>query len=175
MSAQQVGVPSTKRRAFVACVRNHPSAEERLIRWKARLANMRVQLVTLGELISREGSYLSNRKQGIFSFEDPILSLTRGHNLGEKPRPSGYQHHPSDESSLEDAQELHLADFTKIATGLEDYVFLPTLNRSAIATLLVDSTLSGMMRAVVTCLLITGVLPKAPTIPLDWEQGGFVM
>ena len=30
MSAQQVGLPSTKRRPFVACVRNHPSAEERL-------------------------------------------------------------------------------------------------------------------------------------------------
>ena len=26
------------------------------------------------------------------------------------------------------------------------------------------------MRAVVTCLLATGVLPKAPTIPPDWEQ-----
>ena len=28
------------------------------------------------------------------------------------------------------------------------------------------------MRAVVTCLLATGVLPKAPTIPPDWEQEG---
>ena len=50
-STQQVGVPSTKRRTFVACVRNHPSAEERLIRWRARLTNMRVQPVTLGEFI----------------------------------------------------------------------------------------------------------------------------
>ena len=28
------------------------------------------------------------------------------------------------------------------------------------------------MRAVVTCLLATGVLPKAPAIPPDWEQEG---
>ena len=53
MSAQQVGAPSTKR-TFVACVRNHPSAEERLIRWKARRTAMRVQLVTLGEFVGRE-------------------------------------------------------------------------------------------------------------------------
>ena len=32
MLAQQVGVPSTKRKTFVACVRNHPSAEEHLTR-----------------------------------------------------------------------------------------------------------------------------------------------
>ena len=30
----------------------------------------------------------------------------------------------------------------------------------------------GMMRAVVTCLLTIGVLPKYPTIPRDWEQEG---
>ena len=109
---------------------------------------MKVPPVTLGAFIGREGSYLLNRKQGehrIFSFEDPILSLTRGHILGENPPSSEYQPHPSDVSSLEDVQELHLADFAKIATGLEGYIFQPTLNRSAIATLLVDSTPGGMI------------------------------
>ena len=28
------------------------------------------------------------------------------------------------------------------------------------------------MRAVVACFLATGILPKAPTFPLDWEQEG---
>ena len=138
MPAQQVGVPSTKRRIFVAFVRNHPSTEDRLIRWKGRLTNMRVQLVTLGGFIGREGSYLLNRKQGerrIFSFEDPILLLTRGHILGEKPPPNGYQSHPSNESSLEDAPEFYFVSFTKITTGLEGYVSPPTFSRSAIATL----------------------------------------
>ena len=106
------------------------------------------------------------------SFEEPILSLTRNHILGEKPPSNGYLSHPSDVSSLEDAQELYLTDFAKIVTGFEGYLFRPTLNRSAIANLLVDSTPGGMMRAVVTCLLATGVLPKAPTIPPDWEQEG---
>ena len=36
MSTRQVEVPSTKRKLFVACVRNHPSAEERLTWWRAR-------------------------------------------------------------------------------------------------------------------------------------------
>ena len=168
-------VPSPKRRTSVACVRSHPSAEERLIRWNDRLTDMRVQPVTLGEFIGREGSYFLNRKQGeerIFSFEDPILSLTQGHILGENPPSSGYQPHPSNVRSLEDAQELHLTDFVKIATGLEGYIFPPTLNRSAIATLLVVFTPSRMMQAVVACLLATGVLPNAPTFPPDWEQEG---
>ena len=128
MSAQQVGVPSTKRRTFVACVRNHPSVEERLIRWKASLTNMRRQPETLGEFIGLEGSYFLNRKQDeqrIFLFKDPILSLTRGHLLEEKPPPSEYQPHPFYVSSLEDAQEFHLADLTEIATVLEGYVFPP--------------------------------------------------
>ena len=46
MSAQQVGVPSTERNTFVACVGNHPSAEERLTRWRARPTDMRAQPVS---------------------------------------------------------------------------------------------------------------------------------
>ena len=144
---------------------------KRRIRWKDRLTIMMVQPVTLGEFIGREGLYFLNRKQGkqrVFSFKDLVLSLTRGHILGEKPPPNGYQSHPFDERSLEDAQELPLANFAKITTGLEGYGFPPTLNRSAIATLLVDSTPGGMMRAVVSCLLAAGVL----LIP-NWDQKGF--
>ena len=143
MSAQQVGVPSTKSKTFITYFRNHPNAEKRLTWWKARLTDIRVRPVTLGEFIGREGSYFLSRKKGeqkIFSFEDLIMSLTRGHILGEKPPPSGYQPRPSDVGSLEDAQEPHLKDFAKIATGCEDYIFSPTLSRSAIAALLIDST-----------------------------------
>ena len=69
----------------------------------------------------------------------------------------------------EDAEELYL-DFAKIATGLEGYVFPPTLIRSAIATILVDYIPGGMIRAVLISFLAMGVLPKAPTIPPDLEQ-----
>ena len=55
LSAQQVGVLSTKRKMFVACVRNHPSAEERLARWKARLTDMRVRPVRLILLKQEKG------------------------------------------------------------------------------------------------------------------------
>ena len=93
MSAQQIGVPSTKRKTSVACVQNHLRAEERLIRLKARLTNMTVQPVTLVEFIDRGGSCFLNMKQGeqrIFSFEDAILRLTQDHILVEKPPSSGY-------------------------------------------------------------------------------------
>ena len=173
--AQQVRVPSTKRRTFVPCVQNHPSTEERLIRLKSRLIDMRVQPVTLDDFIGREGSYFVNRKQGeqkIFSFEDyPTLSMTRDHILGEKPPLGGYQPHPPDASSLEDAQEFNIADFIKIATGFEGYIFPLTLAGAPLPPSS-STTPGGMMRAVVTCLLAMGVLPKAPTIPPDWEQEG---
>ena len=59
---------------------------------RPHLTNMKVQPVTLGEVIDRKGSYFSNRKQGeqrIFTFEDPILSLTRATSLIEKTTSSG--------------------------------------------------------------------------------------
>ena len=84
------------------------------------------------------------------------MSLTRGHILGETPPSSGHQPRLSYVSSLEDAQELYLADFAKIATGLEGYIFPHTLNRSAISTLLVDSTPGGMAP--------TGDMPPPPRV-----------
>ena len=104
--------------------------------------------------------------------ENPILSFTRGYIFGEKPSPGGYQTHPSDEGSLEDAQELHFEDFDKVATRLEGYVYPPTHNRSTITTIFVDSTSGGIMRSVVTRLLATGVLPKTSTTPPDLEEEG---
>ena len=65
----------------------------------------------------------------------------------------GYTLHPSDEGSLQDAQELHITDFAKIATGIDNYKIPPTLCRSAMATILVDSAPSDMLRAVLTNIL----------------------
>ena len=113
-----------------------------------------------------------SRKKGeqrIFLSEEPILSLTRGHILGEKTS-SGYQPHPSDVSSLEDAQELHLTDFAKIATGFERLHRLnhiqserhchPPRRLHPGQDDTSGSNLSPCHRR----------LPKAPTVPPDWEQ-----
>ena len=54
--------PLHQEETYIACVRNHPSAEERLIRRKARLTNMRLQPVMLGEFVGHEGPYCLNRK-----------------------------------------------------------------------------------------------------------------
>ena len=112
-------------------------------------------------------------EQAIFSFEGLILSLTCGHILGAKPSPSGYTPHSSDEGSLEEAQELHLADFAKVATGMDDYVFPPTLSKNAIATILVDSVPAGMMKFAVTRLVATGIVVRQmPSSTQDEELVG---
>ena len=157
------------------CVRWNASHRELKLPEFARFALI---TVAMGEFTGREGSYFLNRKQGeqrTFSFEHPTLALTRDHALLEKPPLSRCQPHPFDESSLENAKEIHLTGFAKIATGLEGYVLPPTLNRSAIAALLVDSTPGGMMRAVVTCLFVTGVLPNASPTSTGLGTGGIVL
>ena len=98
---------------------------------------------------------------------------TRIHVLGEKPPSNGCRPYLSDKNLLENAQELRLADFAEIATSLNDYLFPPPLSRSAIPTILVDSTPAGIMIAAVTSLLATAILPnKASTNPLDGEPEG---
>ena len=59
-----------------------------------------------------------------------------------------------------------------VPTGFEDYIFPTTLYRSTIVTFLVNSTPGWMIRAVVTYLLATELLPRAPTISPDGKQEG---
>ena len=72
MSAQQVGGPSIKRKTFVACVGNHPSGEERLTRWKARLIDMRAQPVSrLGSKTTSSNPHLIGAPLSPFSSTPP--------------------------------------------------------------------------------------------------------
>ena len=64
LSAQQVGVSSTKKRTYIAGARYVPDAEERLVRWEARLNKAKAQSERLRELIGREGSYVLSRGRG---------------------------------------------------------------------------------------------------------------
>ena len=85
MSRDQVGVLYTKRRTYIACARDVPDAEERLARWEVRLNKAKAQPEKLEDFIGRERFYVLSRRHGDqanFSFERPILSLTRGHILG---------------------------------------------------------------------------------------------
>ena len=63
-------VPSTKRKTFVACVGNHPSAEERLTRWRARLTDIRAQSV------SRLGSKTTSPHPHLIGLPLPPFSST---------------------------------------------------------------------------------------------------
>ena len=70
MSAQQVGVPSTKRKTIVACFRNHPSAVQRITRWRAKLTDMRAQPV------SRLGSKIISSHPHLIGVPLPRFSFT---------------------------------------------------------------------------------------------------
>ena len=96
----------------------------------------------LEEFVDRVGSSVLSKKQGkqrIVSFERLTL-LIQGHILEENHyNRSVYKTHPCDKGSLEDTQNLHVADFAKLTTGIERYSFQPTLHHSANATILVDT------------------------------------
>ena len=92
---------------------------------------------TLGEFLGRNGTcYLrqTQREESIFSFDGPLLSLTRQRVM------------------------LHLADFAKVVTGHEKITFPSTITRSAAATTLTDFAAAPMPRTVlvnfaVSCML----------------------
>ena len=72
MSAQQARVLSTKRKTFVACTRNHPSAEERPTRWRARPTDMRAQPVSqLGSKTTSSHPHLTGAPLPPFSSTPP--------------------------------------------------------------------------------------------------------
>ena len=99
----------------------------------------------LEEFVDREGSSLLSKKQGkqrIVSFERPIL-LIQSHILEENHYRSIYKTHPCDKASLEDAKSLDGADLAKLTTGIEGYSYQSTLNQSANATILVNTTPQG--------------------------------
>ena len=65
-------VPSTKRKTFVACVGNHPSEEERLPRWRARLTDMRAQSISrLGSKTTSSHPHLIGAPLSPFSSTPP--------------------------------------------------------------------------------------------------------
>ena len=126
-----------------------------MLRWKTRLERQEKKQIGLGEYLGREGVYFLHRAQGeqaIFSFYNPIVSLSRGHISGEKPA-GLYKYHPADEGTFEEAQEVDLSDFVKIPTGEEDVLLPATVSRGAAASILADSTPTKMMKAVLDSLL----------------------
>lgn len=92
----------------------------------------------------------------MFSFNEPIVSLSRRHIRGEN-KPNLHKPHPVDEGTLEVAQEPDLSEFTEIATGVERFSLPVTVSREAAASILVDSTPTYMMKAVLVNLLDAGI------------------
>lgn len=163
LQALQLGVPSKRRRTFVAMVarKDFPDASRKLLSWKAFVQKTRVFDAALGNFLDGRGTYYLDRKVGercIFSFEDPVLAISRAHIMGIKPLAGGYQRHKADAGDLEQAGELSLRDFKKIQTEDEDYLIPPTVSRGAAADILSVFSLPSMMREVLIGLKMQGFL-----------------
>ena len=154
VSALRVGVPCNRKMTYITCARRTPRSKEKLLRRITTLEWQEKKQRSLGEYLGREGVYFLHRAQGeqaIFSFNNPIVSLSRGPTSGEKPA-GLYNPHPADEGTFDEAQELDLLDFVKIATRKEGFLLPATVSRAA-ASILADSTPTKMMKAVLVSLL----------------------
>ena len=139
----------------IKCARRTPRSKEKLLRWKTKLEGQEKKQRKLGEYLRREKVYFLHRTQGeqaIFSFNNPIVFLSRRHITGEE-NAGLYKPHPADEGTFEGAQELDLSDFVKIATGEEDLLLPATVSRGAAASILADSMPTKNMKTVLVIFL----------------------
>ena len=108
LAASSVGVPLGKRKAFAVGIRRgKPGGEgERFSEWRRDLERRDSRKTSLGGFLSRRGTYFLKRGMGereIFSFDDPIISITRAHVMGEKPFRTTYRPHPLDAGEIDQA------------------------------------------------------------------------
>ena len=111
VSALQLRVPYNRKRTYITCARRTPRSKDNLLRLKTKLEGQEKKQRSLGEQLGRKGGYFLHRAQGnqaIFSFNNSIVSLSRGHLSGEKPA-GLYKPHPVDEGTFEEAQDLDLS------------------------------------------------------------------
>ena len=163
LKASSVGVPSGKKRAFVAATATAgtPRAKEKLVAWIRGVERVAGPTTSLGGFLGRSGTYFLKRRAGeraVFSFEDHILSTTRAHILGQKPPVGTYQPHATDSGGIEAAEELALEDFAQVVTGQEGYTIPPTVSRRAAATVIANFTIPSMVMEVLGGLAIQGLL-----------------
>lgn len=77
-------------------------------------------------------SALGNFLERKFSFETPVLAISRAHIMGEKPSKEKYQVHKADSGTLQ-AGELSLDNLKTIQTMDKNYNIPLTVGRGAAA------------------------------------------
>ena len=80
----------------------------------------------------------------IFSFDDPMVYITRAHVMGEKLLRGTYRPHPLDAGEIDQAGELSFEKYTRLTTGRADYRIPPTISRGVAAAILADFAFSPM-------------------------------
>ena len=123
---------------------------------KVRL-RVRISRGILGE----EGNLLPQARrgrEGVFSFDDPIISISRTHTMGKKPPEGTYRPRPLGAGDIDQADGLTFAEHQKIGTGRADPWFLPTISRGAAAAISADFELLPMAREALSGLRAKGLL-----------------
>ena len=160
--ACQVEIPWRRKRTFVVGIKGGLAMKGKLAAWKRRLEKVKQPVQELGGILRQRGAYFLKRGSGeraIYSFNEPIISLNRAHIMGGKPT-EGYIAHQADAARLEEVEELHFNDYTKITPGQEHYVMPQTVSKSAAASVIADFTPPPMLRAVLVGLAVQGLLGK---------------
>lgn len=67
---------------------------------------------TVGDFLGREG---------VFSFAEPTITISRSHIFGRRPAEGTYTQHSADAGSLSQAVDLTLEDFVRLTTALDDF------------------------------------------------------
>ena len=73
-------------------------------KWRRDIERSDQRRTSLGGFLSRKGTYFLKRgmgERGIFSFDDPIMSISRAHAMGEIPLRGKYRLHPLDTGEID--------------------------------------------------------------------------
>ena len=110
----------------------------------------------------------------IFSFDDPMVYITRAHVMGEKLLRGTYRPDALDAGEIDEAGELSFVEYKKLSTGRADYRIPPTVSRGAASVILADVALPPMAREALSGLWAKGLLANGTkggnsTDPDGWK------
>ena len=130
---------------------------------------------SVGAFLGRAGTFFLKRGRDvkeIFSFSEPMVTITQEHIMARKPPSEVFSEHPDDKGTLEDAQELSFTDFAKLATTREDFNIPATLRRRDVARVLEECSPPPMLKEALSLLQLRGrKRPQAGTLGARTQEG----
>ena len=103
LKATAVGIPTNKRRLFVAAVKRHgdDSLKSKLAKWKQNVERPAPSTPSVGAYLGRQGSFLKRGRdvKEIFSFTESTVTITQEQIMGRKPSVEAFKAHSSDQGT----------------------------------------------------------------------------